>query len=69
MEYKGQVRGGVVVFDQATPPEGAVVRVEIMAPPKSPSIWEKLQKFSGSIEGPADLAENHDHYIHGGPRK
>lgn len=36
---------------------------------QSLSIWEKLRQWGGRGIGlPADLAENHDHYLHGTPR-
>jgi len=77
MEFRGKISGGVVIFDNGTPPEGSLVRVEIIAPappmPESrdePTVWEKLQAYSGTVEGlPHDFARNHDHYIHGGPKK
>ena len=73
MTYRGRVQGGVVVFEQAAPPAGAVVRVEVDAPDASaasPSIWEKLQKYAGVVKDlPSDMSRNHDHYIHGGPKE
>ena len=34
------------------------------------SIWEKLRQWGGKCEGlPPDLARNHDHYLHGTPRR
>lgn len=71
MVYVGHVKGGVVVFDQPCPPEGAAVRVEVVAgAPATPSIWQKLRKYSGAVKGlPPDMAKNHDHYIHGGPKR
>ena len=71
MVYVGLVKGGVVVFDQPGPPEGAAVRVEVVAgAPAAPSIWQKLRKYSGAVKGlPTDMATNHDHYIHGGPKQ
>lgn len=75
MEYRGRVKDGVVVFAEAPPPEGAVVRVHVVsdplaAPAGDVTIWQKLRKYSASVKGlPPDLARNHDHYIHGGPRK
>ena len=71
MVYAGYVKGGVVVFDRAVPPEGAAVRVEVVASdPVTPSIWQKLRKYSGAVRGlPSDMARNHDHYIHGGPKR
>ena len=71
MEYRGRVQGGVVLFEAAVPPEGTIVRVEAVdETSRPPTIWEKLQKFSGAVEGlPSDMARNHDHYLHGGPKK
>ena len=71
MQYRGQVKGGVVIFEAQAPPEGASVRVELEdEAARTPSIWDKLRKYSGTVQGlPADMARNHDHYIHGGPRK
>lgn len=67
--YTGHVRDGVVVFDGARPAEGSVVRVEEQAQgvqAKPPSWGEVFEDLIGSAEGlPADMAENHDHYIHG----
>lgn len=32
-------------------------------------LWNFLSKWAGKAEGlPADLAENHDHYLHGAPK-
>ncbi len=46
-------------------------RVEELVPaePSGP-LWNLLGKWAGKADGlPADLAENHDHYLHGAPRK
>lgn len=70
MVYRGQVKGGVVVFEDAPPPEGTAVRVEAAADDCAPTLWQKLRKYSGVVKGlPPDMARNHDHYIHGAPRK
>lgn len=71
MNYRGQVKGGVVVFEQAPPPDGALVQVEVVeSAGTDPSIWQKLKKYSGAVEGlPTDMARDHDHYIHGSPKK
>jgi len=75
MVYRGHVKGGVVVFENGSPPEGAPVRVEVVraddrrTPTAAGSIWSRLRKYSGAVSGlPADLARNHDHYIHGAPK-
>ncbi len=34
------------------------------------SVWDALLEFAGTAEGlPPDLAENHDHYLHGTPKR
>ena len=46
-------------------------KVEELAPPAPPGpLWSLLGKWAGKADGlPADLAENHDHYLHGAPKK
>jgi hypothetical protein len=35
-----------------------------------PAADRKLKAFAGSIHGlPSDMARNHDHYLHGRPKK
>jgi hypothetical protein len=76
MTYTGKVQQGVVVFDgESKPSEGASVRVEEVQPVDSntdsrPSVWDVLREFDGTAVGlPSDMAENHDHYIHGTPKR
>lgn len=76
MTYTGRVENGVVVFDGPKPPEGIIVRVEEAATggePRSvggPSWGEVFRDLIGAAEGlPQDMAENHDHYIHGTPKR
>jgi len=72
MVYKGHIKNGKVVFDeQATPPEGAAVRVEVVE--ETADQPESLHQFLLSIAGkavglPADAAINHDHYLYGTPK-
>lgn len=46
-------------------------KVEELVRPQPPGpLWNLLGKWAGKAEGlPADLAENHDHYLHGAPKK
>ena len=38
--------------------------------PPERSVWDALLEFAGTAEGlPPDLAENHDHYLHGSPKR
>ncbi|MCG3127579.1 MAG: hypothetical protein CHACPFDD_02444 [Phycisphaerae bacterium] len=77
MSYRGKVRNGVVEFeDGPVPPDGTIVRIEPvdeLRPPdqRSGTLGERLLRHAGTAgEGlPADLARNHDHYLHGQPRR
>jgi hypothetical protein len=82
MELRGHVEKGVIVLDDAAKlPDGTEVTI---APIKSrrktvkkktrksskPTVWEVMRKFAGQAKGlPSDLARNHDHYLHGHPKK
>ena len=33
-------------------------------------VGERLKRFAGAVQGlPRDMAQNHDHYLHGRPKK
>ena len=70
MTYRGHVENGVVVLEQpGVLADGTQVRVEPEAPPKARTLSERLRGVIGIAKGlPPDLAENHDHYLHGGPK-
>ncbi len=73
--YTGQVRNGTVVFDERTPPlpEGARLRIELVAEAgdmRRRTLAERLASVIGRAEGlPSDLADQHDHYLHGQPER
>lgn len=72
MVYHGHVRNGVVVLDETSGlPEGAQVQVAVVPPAMDEStLGARLMNFAGKLEGlPSDLARNHDHYLHGAPKK
>ncbi len=78
MTVLGHIKNGVIVPDQPVVlPEGAAVRVEVLPLTEKkpehaaqPSLVEKLLKYAGAATDlPADLARNHDHYIHGTPKQ
>ncbi len=75
MVYKGHVRNGVIVLaDGVRLPEGAEVLVTVVVAaekdePAPKSFAEHMREFSGCFDGPADLAENHDHYLYGTPKR
>ena len=74
--FLGEVRDGVVVFEPGNrPPEGAKVRVEPLselapADETTPTLADRLASVIGKASGlPSDLAEQHDHYLHGTPKR
>jgi hypothetical protein len=75
MTYRGKVQNGQIVLDEPnTLPEGTTVEITVpdLAPsPGSRSVWDDLIELAGTAGPglPSDLAENHDHYIHGTPRR
>lgn len=73
MTYRGTVKGGVVVLEEAAEPlpEGTTVRVEAVPADDEAlrSLRQGLLRIAGTVTGlPADTARNHDHHLHGGPR-
>ncbi len=78
MTYRGTVKNGVVVFEQDQhPAEGTRVRVEPIEPVESngdeaghDEYLRRMLELAGTAGGlPPDLAENHDHYLHGQPKR
>lgn len=81
MTIEGHIENGQIVLDHQTAlPEGVRVRVEVLqidarenaAEPSGelPTLYERMKPFIGSVKGlPADYAINHDHYLHGQPKR
>lgn len=81
MIYRGTVRNGVVVLEENGAPlrEGTPVRVEPLsadvadgqtADAAVDDYVRRMMEIAGTAEGlPGDLARNHDHYLHGHPKK
>ncbi len=78
MPYRGHSENGAVMLDEpAAIPEGAEVSVELVArlgakPEEDVPVsdYDRLGSLIGKTEGlPSDLAENHDHYLHGQGKK
>jgi hypothetical protein len=69
----------MVVFDGGRPlADGTLVEVAPVSQPEGKSVapageptWaEVLKDFIGKADGlPSDMADNHDHYIHGTPKR
>jgi hypothetical protein len=71
MTYRGQVKNGIVVLEgNPSLPEGAEVELEVIDQKDLDALWDDLHKFAGIAKGlPPDMAENHDHYAHGAPKR
>ncbi|MDQ6631967.1 MAG: hypothetical protein M3Y82_09445 [Verrucomicrobiota bacterium] len=71
MSYVGTVTNGVVILPADVHlTNGIKVRIEpIEEKNPAPTLAESLRDFIGVIDGPEDLAENHDYYIHGARKK
>lgn len=71
MELEGVVHDGVIVPDDATAlPEGMRVRISPLPLEAQKPFGERFAKFKGAAPGlPADLAQQHDHYRLGTPKR
>lgn len=72
MTYRGRIKNGVVVLDEPGQlPDGAEVEVRpISTNGDAPTLYDRLKDVVGAADGlPTDMAQNHDHYIHGAPRR
>ena len=71
MELEGVVHNGVIIPDDATAlPEGTRVRISPAPQEKPKPFGERFAQFKGAIPSlPADLAEHHDHYRLGTPKR
>ena len=71
MVYRGHVRGGVVVLaPEIQLPEGIEVSVEPILPAPRKTLAEQLGDLIGSVPDlPTDMAAQHDHYLHGAPKR
>ncbi len=70
MTYRGHIEKGSVVLDEAVVlPEGTQVRIEPLAG-AGKTLAERFSDLIGCVSDlPSDMAENHDHYIHGTPKR
>jgi hypothetical protein len=78
MTINGHVENGKIVLDDAVPlAEGMRVRVELLgsaaeqpAEESIPTLNERYKSFIGIVDDlPPDFARDHDHYLHGHPKK
>jgi hypothetical protein len=70
MTFSGIVQNGQIVLEPGvTLPEGTQVEVVVKAANRKPTLAERMLKHAGTVTDlPADMAEQHDHYIHGTPK-
>ena len=71
MSYKGKVENGQIKLPpDATLPEGAEVTVDVEVRAEDFPEWSRgLIKLIKNRDWPEDMSSNHDHYIHGTPKK
>jgi hypothetical protein len=76
MTLQGTVRNGLVFLDPPQQlPDGTRVEVIVHELPAkagegTSSLAERLLKHAGTVPGlPPDLADQHDHYVHGTPKR
>jgi hypothetical protein len=76
MTIAGAIRNGVVVLENPPPlADGTRVEVilpgvELVEPDEGLPTLRNLLKLAGSANDlPPDMVEQHDHYIHGTPRR
>lgn len=76
MVFRGKVQNGVVVFEKGVAlPDGTDVRVEPFVRAEGvavegPTLAEQFADVIGTVpELPPDMAAQHDHYLHGAPRR
>ncbi len=69
----GHVQNGVIVLDDGVPslPEGTKVRIEAVSIEDAiRDLSRRLVAIAGTAKDlPSDFAEQHDHYIHGLPKR
>ncbi len=71
MEFKGVVRGGKIVLEGgAALADGTKVRIVVESEVPLESFGERHHKLKGAAGSlPADLANQHDHYRLGTPKR
>ncbi len=72
MSFEGHVQNGIIVLDDGRQlADGTRVQVIVRdAPAAKATLRDRLLKLAGTVDDlPADMARNHDHYIHGGPKR
>ena len=77
MVFQGHIENGMAVFDEpASLPEGMKVRIVPVVEPNGKTgaggktLAQRFKNIIGAARNlPQDMAENHDHYLHGTPKQ
>lgn len=71
MIYRGHIKNGVVILDEDVQlTDGTAVDVHPIAETPRKTLAERFENVIGKASDlPADMAEQHDHYIHGMPKQ
>ncbi len=71
MIYRGHVKNGVVELDDnVNLPDGTPVNVQLLEESPPNTLAERFKHIIGKANDlPADMAAQHDHYIHGTPKQ
>ena len=68
--FEGTVQNGMVILDKRVLiPDGTRVRVTILAEAGKPTLLGLLGLAGTVNDMPPDFAAEHDHYIHGTPKR
>lgn len=70
MTLHGTLTNGIIVLDSPVSlPDGTRVEIDVKPIQEELTLSERLLKHAGTVTGlPPDMAEQHDHYIHGTPK-
>ena len=71
MLLEGTIKNGTIVLDQPPSlPDGERVEVDLKPIAQAQPTFIDLLEFAGCMpDMPADFAAQHDHYIHGTPKR
>ena len=70
MSLEGIVQNGSIILPEGSQlPEGTLVRIEPVSD-EAKTLAARFAAIVGIVdELPSDMAKNHDHYLHGAPKK
>jgi len=73
MTFEGTVIEGQIVLDENPPlQDGTRVKIELqdVSQPQPATSLTTLLRYAGKVTDlPEDMALNHDHYLHGAPKR